>query len=195
MATKRMLLSFLLSCTLSISMIGMPALAEAPNAEEVFFRSAPEAGSSEPSAHSQPETAVLCTLTPGCTLPEGHAEECRVPGNGEEQPACTLSLIHIFISQSLPQMTISAITLFVVFCIMMYYSVILALLVVAGVICMALSAKAITRRSSKFFLRQQVTLAKAEAFMEEMMTGQKVIKVFCHEEGAKAVSYTHLENQ
>jgi ATP-binding cassette subfamily B multidrug efflux pump len=90
------------------------------------------------------------------------------------------------ISQSLPQMTISGITLIVVFGIMVYYSVILALLVVVGVICMVFAARAITNRSSKYFLRQQVTLAKAEAFMEEMMTGQKVIKVFCHEEGAKA---------
>ncbi len=90
------------------------------------------------------------------------------------------------ISQSLPQITISGITLLVVFCIMMYYSIILALLVVVGVICMVFAARAITNRSSKYFLRQQVTLAKAEAFMEEMMTGQRVIKVFCHEEGAKA---------
>ena len=90
------------------------------------------------------------------------------------------------ISQSLPQMTISGITLLVVFCIMIYYSVILAALVVAGVVCMVFAARAITARSSKFFLRQQVTIANAEAFMEEMMTGQKVIKVFCHEEAAKA---------
>lgn len=89
------------------------------------------------------------------------------------------------ISQSLPQMTIAGITLLVVFCIMMYYSIILALLVVAGIVCMVISARAITNRSSKYFLRQQVTLAKAEAFMEEMMTGQKIIKVFCHENGAK----------
>ena len=90
------------------------------------------------------------------------------------------------ISQSLPQMTISGVTLLAVFCIMMYYSVILALIVVVGVICMVFAARAITARSSKYFLRQQVTIAHAEAFMEEMMTGQKVIKVFCHEEGAKA---------
>ena len=90
------------------------------------------------------------------------------------------------ISQSLPQMTISFITLFVVFCIMLYYSAILAVLVVVGVVCMVLAARAVTSRSSKYLLRQQVTIAKAEAFMEEMMTGQKVIKVFCHEEGAKA---------
>ena len=89
------------------------------------------------------------------------------------------------IRQSLPQITIPAITLFVVFCIMVYYSAILALLIVVGVVGMVLAAKAITRRSSTFFLRQQVTLAKAEAFMEEMMTGQKVIKVFCHEDEAR----------
>ena len=59
------------------------------------------------------------------------------------------------------------------------------LLIVVGVVGMVLAAKAITRRSSTFFLRQQVTLAKAEAFMEEMMTGQKVIKVFCHEDEAR----------
>ena len=83
------------------------------------------------------------------------------------------------ISQSLPQILISGVTLLTVFCIMMYYSVILGLIVVAGVVCMVFSARAITNRSSKYFLRQQITIAKAEAFMEEM-------KVFCHEEGAKA---------
>ena len=90
------------------------------------------------------------------------------------------------ISQSLPQMLISGVTLLTVFGIMMYYSMILGLVVIAGVVCMVFSARYVTRRSSKYFLRQQVTLAKAEAFMEEMMTGQKVIKVFCHEQGAKA---------
>ena len=89
------------------------------------------------------------------------------------------------ISQSLPQMLISGVTLLTVFCIMMYYSGILGLVVVVGVICMVFAARYVTSHSSKYFLRQQVTLAKAEAFMEEMMTGQKVIKVFCHEEGAK----------
>ncbi len=90
------------------------------------------------------------------------------------------------ISQSLPQILISGVTLLTVFGIMMYYSMILGLIVVVGVVCMVFAARAITNRSSKYFLRQQVTLAKAEAFMEEMMTGQKVIKVFCHEEGSKA---------
>ena len=90
------------------------------------------------------------------------------------------------ISQSLPQMTISAVTLFSVFCIMMYYSIWLALVVVLGVVIMTLLARHISGRSSSLFLQQQINIARAEGYMEEMMTGQKVIKVFCHEEGAKA---------
>ena len=90
------------------------------------------------------------------------------------------------ISQSLPQMLISGVTLLTVFCIMMYYSMILGLIVVAGIVCMTFAARYVTSHSSKYFLRQQVTLAKAEAFMEEMMTGQKVIKVFCHEDETRA---------
>ena len=89
------------------------------------------------------------------------------------------------ISQSLPQMMISGITMLSVICIMMYYSMILGLIVVVGVVCMLLLARYITSHSSKYFLRQQITLAKAEAFMEEMLTGQKVVKVFCHEKEAK----------
>ena len=90
------------------------------------------------------------------------------------------------LSQSLPQMLISGVTLLTVFCIMMYYSMILGLIVVAGIVCMTFAARYVTSHSSKYFLRQQVTLAKAEAFMEEMMTGQKVIKVFCHEDETRA---------
>ena len=90
------------------------------------------------------------------------------------------------ISQSMPQLTISAVTLLSVFCIMIYYSIWLALVVLAGVIIMFFTARYVSGHSSSYFLQQQITIAKAEGFMEEMMTGQKVIKVFCHEEGAKA---------
>ena len=64
------------------------------------------------------------------------------------------------ISQSLPQMLISGVTLLTVFCIMMYYSMILGLIVVAGIVCMTFAARYVTSHSSKYFLRQQVTLAK-----------------------------------
>ena len=90
------------------------------------------------------------------------------------------------ISQSLPQLMISAITLLSVFCIMIYYSIWLALVVLCGVVVMFFTARYVSGHSSKYFLQQQITIAKTEGFMEEMMSGQKVIKVFCHEEGAKA---------
>ena len=90
------------------------------------------------------------------------------------------------ISQSLPQLMISGITLLSVFCIMMYYSIWLALVVLCGVVVMFFTARYVSSHSSKYFLQQQITIAKTEGFMEEMMNGQKVVKVFCHEDGAKA---------
>ena len=90
------------------------------------------------------------------------------------------------ISQSLPQMMISGVTLLSVFCIMMYYSIWLAMIVVFGVVIMTFLARYISGHSSSLFLKQQINIAKLEGYMEEMMSGQKVIKVFCHEDGAKA---------
>ena len=98
------------------------------------------------------------------------------------------------ISQSLPQMTISAVTLFSVFCIMMYYSIWLALVVVSGVMIMLMVTRYVSGHSSSLFLRQQINIARAEGYMEEMLTGQKVIKVFCHEEGAKA-GFDEINNE
>ena len=90
------------------------------------------------------------------------------------------------ISQSLPQLMISGITLLSVFCIMIYYSIWLALVVLCGVIVMFFTARYVSGHSSKYFLQQQITIAKTEGFMEEMMSGQKVIKVFCHEDETRA---------
>lgn len=86
------------------------------------------------------------------------------------------------ISQSLPQLLVSAITVTTVFCIMVYYCLWLTLVVVLGVAVMFYLIKKIGGNSAKFFFRQQAALGKVEGFVEEMMNGQKVIKVFCHEE-------------
>lgn len=86
------------------------------------------------------------------------------------------------ISQSLPQLLVSAITVTTVFCIMVYYCLWLTLVVVLGVVVMFYLIKKIGGNSAKFFFRQQAALGKVEGFVEEMMNGQKVIKVFCHEE-------------
>ena len=90
------------------------------------------------------------------------------------------------VSQSMPQLLISAVTVITVFSIMIYYSVWLALVVLAGVIVMLIVTKKVGGKSAKYFFRQQASLGKEEGFIEEMMNGQKVVKVFCHEEEAKA---------
>lgn len=90
------------------------------------------------------------------------------------------------ISQSLPQLMSAGIIVLSVFCIMMYYSVWLTLVVLVGVICMYVITKKVGGNSAKYFIRQQMALGEVEGFVEEMMNGQKVIKVFCHEEESKA---------
>ena len=86
------------------------------------------------------------------------------------------------ISQSFPQLMISVVTVCTIFFIMLYYSVWMALVVVLGVAVMVRVTRKFGSRSARFFIRQQQALAKTEGFVEEMMNGQKVIKVFCHEE-------------
>lgn len=89
------------------------------------------------------------------------------------------------ISQSMPQLMISAVIVISIFSIMLYYSIWLALIVLAGVAVMTSITKKVGGNSAKFFLRQQIALGKAEGFVEEIMNGQKVVKVFCHEEQTK----------
>lgn len=89
------------------------------------------------------------------------------------------------ISQSFPQLLMSVVTVSTLLFLMLYYSVWLAVIVVAGVILMSLITKKIGGGSAKHFFRQQRAIGKEEGFVEEMMNGQKVIKVFCHEEDSK----------
>ena len=89
------------------------------------------------------------------------------------------------ISQSLPQMLSSGIIILTVFSIMMYYSVWMTLVVLLGVVCMTFIVRKVGGGSAKYFVRQQEALGKTEGYIEEMMNGQKVVKVFCHEEAAE----------
>lgn len=90
------------------------------------------------------------------------------------------------ISQSIPQILMSAVMVVTLFVIMIYYSVPLAAIVIIGVILMTVFIKKIGGGSARFFFRQQTSLGKVEGFAEEIMNGQKVVKVFCHEERAQA---------
>ena len=90
------------------------------------------------------------------------------------------------VSQSFPQLMITTVMTFTVLCIMLYYSLWMTLVVVAGTLIMALVVKKVGGGSARYFIRQQEVLGRTEGFVEEMMNGQKVIKVFCHEEEAMA---------
>ena len=89
------------------------------------------------------------------------------------------------ISQSIPQTFSSAITVISVFFAMIFTSIPLTLLVLATVAGMMLIVKKVGGNSAKYFMRQQADLGKVNGYIEEMMNGQKVIKVFCHEEESK----------
>lgn len=90
------------------------------------------------------------------------------------------------VSQSFPQLLISSVTVITVFSIMLYFCVWLALVVLLGVLAMLLVTRKVGGGSAKYFVRQQVALGKEEGYIEEIMNGQKVVKVFCHEEECKA---------
>ena len=86
------------------------------------------------------------------------------------------------ISQAFPSLIQSAAIVLTVFAIMLYFSVWLTLVLVLGIVAMAVVAKRIGGGSARYFLDAQKYVARTEGFVQEMMTGQKVIKVFCHEE-------------
>ncbi|MGN0295196.1 MAG: ABC transporter ATP-binding protein [Lachnospiraceae bacterium] len=90
------------------------------------------------------------------------------------------------ISQSFPQLMISAIAVLTIFCIMVYYCVWLMLVVLVGVVFMYFITKKVGGGSARYFFRQQEALGRVEGYIEEMMNGQKVVKVFCHEEDSEA---------
>ena len=88
------------------------------------------------------------------------------------------------ISQSLPQLVNTIITVVSVFLSMLYLSVPLSVLTLVMVGAMMLATKYLTSNSGKYFLKQQQELGKVNGYIEEMMNGQKVVKVFCHEDAA-----------
>ncbi len=89
------------------------------------------------------------------------------------------------VAQSLPHLVQSGIILLGVIGIMLWYSIDLILVMVLGVIAMLFVTKFIGGRSASYFVRQQKSVGELEGYVEEMMNGQKVVKVFCHEKAAQ----------
>ncbi len=86
------------------------------------------------------------------------------------------------ISQSIPQILISGIIVVSVLGIMLYFSLFLTIVVILGVVMILFVTKAVGGRSAKHFVAQQKAIARAEGYIEEAMNGQKVVKVFTHED-------------
>ena len=90
------------------------------------------------------------------------------------------------ITQSMPQFVSSVCTIIAVFFAMLYQSVYLTVIVVASIFSILKVIKFVAKKSSFYFVRQQDTLGQLNGYVEEMINGQKVIKVFCREEAVKA---------
>lgn len=102
--------------------------------------------------------------------------------------------IRMLITQSLPQMFQAILTMLAIFVMMLYYSIWLTLVVVLVLIIMFSITGKVGGASAKYMVAQQKSLATTEGFIEEMMSGQKVVKVFNHEEKAKD-DFIKLNNQ
>ena len=89
------------------------------------------------------------------------------------------------ISQSIPQAMSSAVSIVAVFCSMLVMSWQLTIVVLICVAVMLVAARMIARRSGAYFIQQQMDLGRLNGYIEEMIEGQKVVKVFCHEEKAE----------
>lgn len=89
------------------------------------------------------------------------------------------------ISQSIPQIINSSFTIVSVFVSMIILSIPLTIVTLIMVSLMLFCSKQATSRSGKYFLEQQRNLGAVNGYIEEMMKGQKVVKVFCHEEESK----------
>ena len=85
------------------------------------------------------------------------------------------------ISRSMPTLLQSVVIVVGVLSVMLTYSLWMTLVIVGGVFVMAMFSKKIGGGSAKYFMNQQKAIGKTEGFVQEMMSGQKVIKVFCHE--------------
>ena len=96
-----------------------------------------------------------------------------------------IDTIRQLVSQSIPACLMAGITLVALVFIMLYFSLWMFLVVLCAVALMFFVTRFIGGNSAKYFVRQQKSLGREEGFIEEMMNGQKVVKVFCHEDASR----------
>jgi len=120
-----------------------------------------------------------------------HMEKLPIPffdrhAHGELMSTFTndVDILNQSLEQSLSQIVISVITVIGTFIMMVYISPLLTSIVVFMLVVMLVSVRIIGKRSTRFFRNQQAQLAEMNGYIEEMMTGQKVVKVFNYEDRA-----------
>ena len=96
-----------------------------------------------------------------------------------------IDTIRQLIGQSIPTLIRASVIVISVFFIMLYYSLYLTLILVLGVVLMIAVTKFFGGNSARFFMAMQKAVGKGEGYVQEMMSGQKVVKVFCHEEASQ----------
>ncbi|HOO61813.1 MAG TPA: ABC transporter ATP-binding protein [Bacillota bacterium] len=89
------------------------------------------------------------------------------------------------ITQSIPSMVSSAFTIIAIIAAMIYSNWMLTILVIVGAIVMTITMGKIAGNSAKYFVKQQESIGDVNGYIEEMINGQKVVKVFCYEDRAK----------
>ena len=93
-----------------------------------------------------------------------------------------IDTIRQLVSQSLPNIIATGVTVIGCLLIMFFLSIWMSLVVIGGTIAMIMNTKIVGGRASRFFVAQQISVGKVEGSIEESITGLKVIKVFTHEE-------------
>ncbi len=111
--------------------------------------------------------------------------DSNTAGNIMSRYTSDIDTLRQMISQSIPQAVSSAVTLLVVLITMIRESWILTIVTLLTALAMVFVTKALLMKSSKFFMGQQKSLGAVNGYIEELINGQKVVKVFNHEEACK----------
>ena len=126
------------------------------------------------------------------TLPIGYFDR-NSHGNVMSHFTNDADTLRQMLSQTLPQLFSSIISMAAVFCSMLHLSLWLTLVTVAFTFFALFMAKTIAGKSGGYFMKQQASLGALNGYIEEMINGEKVVKVFCHEQKTKEDFYEKNE--
>ncbi|MBE6933525.1 MAG: ABC transporter ATP-binding protein [Ruminococcaceae bacterium] len=111
--------------------------------------------------------------------------DTNTAGNIMSRYTSDIDTLRMMISQSIPQAFSAVVTLVVIFITMLTESWILTIVTMITVMAVVFSTKFLAGRAAKFFIGQQKSLGAVNGYIEEMISGQKVVKVFNHEDTCK----------